>query len=1136
MFRDSLRGAFRAGLAAAGLAMFAVSPLLGQQSTGKIQGRVTDAGTGAPIAGAQVVVDGTTLGNLTNDQGFYFVNEVPAGLQSIRAQFIGYRPFVIEGQRILAGQTTTLNFELEQTAVELEAITVQGERNPLVPRDQTSTKSIVQGETIDQLPLDNASSIVVLQPGVIQTNRGRTIRGGRPNEEAVFLDGVLVRSFGQAQAANVNLPTNSLEQVDVNVGAFAAEFGEAQSGVVSFVTRSGGARWTGSLELFTDQVTNSWRTNFNRAELTLGGPIAGPLSLFVAGTFQGQNSNLTENAPSRWVVDGIDTCPSGSQYSGLCSAGQPAIFSTPRASETDGATNSVDIAALNYVPWDNARTNPNNFNQQDLFTSNLNWQLPRGSRLNFSYTYNRNQFYGRGAGFNQQFDYDVLRGNANTRNVFTLGWFQTITQTADQQLALDVRASYQTDRGQFGRVQADWWQDNRDPLLGYTFSRPQFIKDNSFTVTGFNAFDFDQEYINAYRSNAIPRDSMQAFPNRTDLEWSQSLTGLDRNVRANPFGLRTGGYTFRGYGATGTSSATVAYGEVNEDRFQLRGTLDWQIGRFNRVKLGGEWLSVKLLSNAIPLASSFPLPELSEPTKIGAFLQDRLDIGDLVLEAGVRWDYLDPGVEYTRVPGYVFNVPDSLKQGFVRYDSESGTYVPANLCGPQSADPTAPCKSNFIEGATKSEFSPRLGASFPVTPTSTFRLSYGRFVQTPAFFTAGSRASGEAGVAQAQVGFLQNTNGDLTQQNTNDIWGRDVDMPSTRQFEFGYRQLIGQDLVLDVSAFNKKQRAALAVRKLPYPVPVREGATIFLNTVTNSDWTETNGFEVKLDKAFGNLSVNSLAYSFVDARGTGSDPFTYTGIVLRSTSAISLLTGLPENPPEVLLPLDTSRKHNISFTSSLVFPVDYMQGSTLGAILRDFGVFAILRVRSGLPYTSAFNRGNGQVGPPSGFGLGGQPRSSINNAETGWTTGFDLRFTKGFQLGKGWNLQAFVDWRNPLNIVSNTQVFLETGTTLNEQFRDAQLQSALTDTRLDGDNLIRDFDIAAESPEIPINKYLLLRAEERWGIDDPSTPDVNEKGDGIFTVEEQNVAFGQAYENNFGQDVRFERSDQLLRLGLRIAF
>jgi len=963
----------------------------------------------------------------------------------------------------------------------------------------------------------------VLQPGVIETNRGRTIRGGRPNEEAVFIDGVLIRSFGQAQADNVQLPTNALEQVDVNVGAFAAEYGDAQSGVVSFVTRSGGARFTGSLEMFTDQVTNSWRTNFNRAELTLGGPIAGPLTFFLAGTFQGQNSFATENAPNRFVSSGIDTCPSGSQYAGLCTAGQPAIFENARASSVDGATDFVNIAALNYVPYDNARVTPNNFNQNDLFTANLNWQLPRGSRLNFSYTYNRTQGYGI-AGFANQFWVDGYRANINQRNVFTLGWFQTLTQTAEQQLALDVRGSYQTDRFTAGLLSNEWWQSNRDPVLGYTFSRPDFLVPEEFIITGFDAFDFGDEYLNAFRSNAVPRDSQQVYPGRSDLGYSQSLTGLAQNLRANPYGLRTG-YDLNGYGSTSNTNSTSGLAKTNEDRIQLRATLDWQLGRFNRLKFGGEWVNVNLLSNSLPLIAGFPLPEQGNPTKIGAFLQDRLDIGDLVLEGGIRWDYLDPGVEYPRTPGFVFNVPDSLKAGFVRYDAATQGYVPANLCGPESLDPTGPCKSNFIEGSTKSEFSPRLGASFPVTPTSTFRLSYGRFVQTPAFFTSGGFATGEAGVAQAQIGFFQNTNSDLVNQNTNAIFGRDIDMPSTRTFEFGYRQLIGQDLVIDVSAFNKKQRSALAARKLPFADPVREGATTFLNVVTNADWTESNGFEIKLDKAISNLSVNSLSYSFIDARGTGSDPFTYTSLVLRSTSAISLLTGLPQAPPEVLLPLDTSRKHNISLTSSLQFPMDYMQGSVAGAILSDFGLFAVLRLRSGLPYTALINNGNGQIGPPSLGGLGATPKSSLNNAQTGWTTGLDLRFTKGFSLGGSWNLQAFIDWRNPFNITNNNQVFLETGTTVNSQYREAQLLTALSDTRLDGDNLIRDFDIAIESPETDYNKYMLMRAEERYG-----------NGDGVFTVEEQDTAFSQQYKNNNGQYVRFETSDQLFRFGIRVAF
>jgi hypothetical protein len=145
-----------------------MAPLSAQVTTGKVQGRVTDAATGSPIAAATVLIDGTTLGNLTNEAGYFFINDVPAGLQSVRARFIGYRSFLIDGQRILAGQTTTLNFELEPTAVELEAISVQGERNPLVPRDQVASKSIVRGQTVDFLPVDNVSQIVVLQPGVYE--------------------------------------------------------------------------------------------------------------------------------------------------------------------------------------------------------------------------------------------------------------------------------------------------------------------------------------------------------------------------------------------------------------------------------------------------------------------------------------------------------------------------------------------------------------------------------------------------------------------------------------------------------------------------------------------------------------------------------------------------------------------------------------------------------------------------------------------------------------------------------------------------------------------------------------------------------------------------------------------------------
>jgi len=1117
MVRNRFRGAFLSSLAAAGLALFVASPSFAQESTGKVQGRVVDEATGAPIAGASVTVAGTTIGNLTNNQGFYFLNEVPAGLQTVRAEFIGYRAVEISDERILAGQTTTLNFDLSSSAVELDVLVVEGERNPLVPRDQTSTKSIVQGETIDQLPLDNASSIVVLQPGVVETNRGRTIRGGRQNEEAVVIDGVLTRGFGTGTSDNISLPTNALEQVDVNVGAFSAEFGEGQSGVVSFVTRSGGSALTGSLEYLTDQLSPAdMRTNFNRAELSLGGPIAGPLTFFLAGTLQGQDASATTQAPNRFVVSGADTCPSAPQFAGLCTAGEVATFDLPRSSAAPGATDFVSVTAPSFVEWENGRTVPFGWSQNDLFHGNLNWQLPRGSRVTFSYNRNRDQNMGH-SGFTSNFNFDGVDGGLGTRNSFALSWFQTITQSADQQLAFDFLAAYSRDRNVNGMLDQQWWLDNKDPFLGFVPGNAQFAYGDIETVTGFDAFNPSEEFITAYRSNAVPRDSMLVFPNRNDLTGgSQSLVGLSGNLRSNPYAMNT---TF---GLNGPGQLGIA--KSSEDRLQLRGSIDWQIGRFNRIKAGGEYFDIDLNAFAMQLSTGIPLPESAQPRKLGAFLQDRLDIGDLVVEAGVRWDYLDPDIEYPLLPGFVFNVPDSMKAGFVRFSEADGGYVPLfdTPCGGVSpSNPNGTCMSNFVEADTKSEFSPRIGASFPVTPTSTFRLSYGRFVQTPAFFTTGSFAAGETGVAAGNLGLLQDVNFDLQNGNTNSTFARDVDMPSTRTFEFGYRQLIGEDLVVDLSAFNKKQRGALASRNLPFTDP-NAGNILFLNVLTNADFTESNGFEVKVDKTIGNFVTSNLSYSFLDARGTGSDPFFFENFVLRATTNLSALTGEPPDPPEVLLRLEQGRKHSLSWTGSLAFPADFQEGSVAGTILQDLGVFAIMRLRSGLPYTKLLNDGNGPIGPPS---AGGIPGSSISGAETPWSFGVDLRFTKGFSLGEGLNMQAFLDWRNPFDIETNNQVFLETGNVVNALHRQQSLDTSLRDTQLDGSNDVDDFDIAAESTDNDFNVYMLLRAEQRWG-----------NGDGIFTVEEQETAFGQVYENNFGVNSRFQTSDQLMRLGLRLSF
>ena len=152
---------------------FGAGSLLAQGSTGKIEGRVRDQ-AGAPIANAQVFLVGTAFNALTNPQGYYFINNVPAGTYSVRAAFIGYKSTQVDGVKVLAGQTGTVDIQLEQTAVQIQEITVVTQTQPLVPRDEVTTKQRIDGEFTSNLPVDRLNNVLALQPGVVASPSNNT--------------------------------------------------------------------------------------------------------------------------------------------------------------------------------------------------------------------------------------------------------------------------------------------------------------------------------------------------------------------------------------------------------------------------------------------------------------------------------------------------------------------------------------------------------------------------------------------------------------------------------------------------------------------------------------------------------------------------------------------------------------------------------------------------------------------------------------------------------------------------------------------------------------------------------------------------------------------------------------------------
>jgi Ca-activated chloride channel family protein len=157
---------------------------------GRLEGTVKD-NAGTPIANAQVVVIGTAYSALTSAQGHYLITGLNPGRVDLRAAFVGYRPIVIRGVTIQGGQTTRQDFALEASVVEVQSIEVTAEK-PLVPRDQVTSRAVVIGEAADGSSHE-------------RRNDGGGTRATKGHQEATVTTGASAAEFGNAQSGVITL-------------------------------------------------------------------------------------------------------------------------------------------------------------------------------------------------------------------------------------------------------------------------------------------------------------------------------------------------------------------------------------------------------------------------------------------------------------------------------------------------------------------------------------------------------------------------------------------------------------------------------------------------------------------------------------------------------------------------------------------------------------------------------------------------------------------------------------------------------------------------------------------------------------------------------------------------------------------
>lgn len=213
--------------------------------SGKITGVVTDV-EGLGMVGVNVVITGTTRGSSTDEDGRFFILNVEPGTYSLRASFIGFRAVTQSEVIVNINKTTTIDFTLEESTAEGDELLVIAER-PDVEVDQTATLEIIRPEEVEQIAgITDLSDVLGLQAEV---NDGH-FRGGRSNEELYVLAGMgIVNPLNSSRSFTPML--SAVEEVEVITSGFAAEYGNAMSGVINISTKEGGDSWSSRAEIRT---------------------------------------------------------------------------------------------------------------------------------------------------------------------------------------------------------------------------------------------------------------------------------------------------------------------------------------------------------------------------------------------------------------------------------------------------------------------------------------------------------------------------------------------------------------------------------------------------------------------------------------------------------------------------------------------------------------------------------------------------------------------------------------------------------------------------------------------------------------------------------------------------------------------
>jgi predicted small secreted protein len=210
-----------------------------------IKGVIYDVANGEAIPFANIILDSTTMGAVTDLNGFFVIGRVPDGTYSLHVRYVGYDDH-IETVVLKGGQTKKMNIQLSETSQTLKTLEVTSTRQ--AERRQSTQVSVekISATQIQQMPSiggqsDLAQYMQVL-PGVNSTgDQGGQlyIRGGSMIQNLCLLDGMIVYNPFHSIGLYSIFETDVILNADIYTGGFGAEYGGRLSSVMDIKTRDG---------------------------------------------------------------------------------------------------------------------------------------------------------------------------------------------------------------------------------------------------------------------------------------------------------------------------------------------------------------------------------------------------------------------------------------------------------------------------------------------------------------------------------------------------------------------------------------------------------------------------------------------------------------------------------------------------------------------------------------------------------------------------------------------------------------------------------------------------------------------------------------------------------------------------------